>query len=151
MSSYKKIDQWRCLLEFIDWRYIQSCWYFQPSFGGVAPLTFSLVQLSPHLLCVNKSTVYMYNTVCKGGGGLETIFRRSLTICIWPDSEPTKLPHQPKQKLRRVGGLGKINTCRKFPLQVKFSRWRHFALVSIQLISQCLEALGKSETERFKI
>ncbi len=22
----------RCLLEFIDWRYSQSCWYFRPSF-----------------------------------------------------------------------------------------------------------------------
>ncbi len=30
-----------------------------------------------------------------------------------------------------------INTCREVPLQVNFFRWRHFALVSIQLISPC--------------
>ncbi len=30
-----------------------------------------------------------------------------------------------------------INTCRKFSLQVNFFRWRHFALVSIYLISPC--------------
>jgi hypothetical protein len=27
--------------------YIQSCWYFRPSFVTVAPLTFSLVQYPP--------------------------------------------------------------------------------------------------------
>jgi hypothetical protein len=57
----------RCLSEFIDWRYSQSCWYFCPS---LAPLTFSLVQLSlpSPLPYVNKYTVYTH-TVLKGGGG----------------------------------------------------------------------------------
>jgi hypothetical protein len=38
-----------CLIEFIDWRYSQSCWYFRPSFVNysIAPLTLSLV--SSHL------------------------------------------------------------------------------------------------------
>ncbi len=37
----------RCLSEFIDWRYSQSCRYFRPSFVNCCPLTFSLVQLPP--------------------------------------------------------------------------------------------------------
>jgi hypothetical protein len=27
----------RCLSEFIDWRYSQSCWYFRPSFVNCCP------------------------------------------------------------------------------------------------------------------
>ncbi len=53
----------RCLLEFIDWRYSQSCWYFRPSFVNCCP--FNLLSgwtfIPPH--CVNKYTVYTY-TVC---------------------------------------------------------------------------------------
>ncbi len=51
-----------CLIEFIDWRYSQACWYFRPALWSIAPLTFSLVSspLSP-LPCLNK---------CKGGGVL---------------------------------------------------------------------------------
>jgi hypothetical protein len=63
----------RCLSEFIDWRYIQSCWYFWPNFVNcVAPLTFSLgssLPPPPPLPCVNKYTVNTY-TVCKGGEGM---------------------------------------------------------------------------------
>ncbi len=40
-----------------------------------------------------------------------------------------------------------INTCRKVPLQVNTFRWRHFALVSIQLIIPCWEP---SSTEKEK-
>ncbi len=36
-----------CLLEFIDWRHSQSCWYFRPLLWTSAPLTFSLVHLPP--------------------------------------------------------------------------------------------------------
>jgi hypothetical protein len=32
-----------CLIEFIDWRYSQSCWYFRPLLWTGAPLTFLLV------------------------------------------------------------------------------------------------------------
>ncbi len=44
-----------CLIECIDWRYNQSCWYFRPPSCKLpsAPLTFSLVHLTP-LPCVNK-------------------------------------------------------------------------------------------------
>ncbi len=49
-------------------------------------------------------------TACKRGREgyrvvSETIFCRSFTLCIWPDSEFTKLLDHPKQKLRRGGGL----------------------------------------------
>ncbi len=32
-----------CLLDLIDWRYSQSCWYFRPALWSMAPLTFFLV------------------------------------------------------------------------------------------------------------
>ncbi len=58
----------RCLTEFIDWRYSQSCWYFRPSFVNCCPSNLLVVQLSP-LPCVNKYT-YLYTRciVCKEGG-----------------------------------------------------------------------------------
>ncbi len=75
------------LLEFIDWRYSQP--FKKPSLWFTYP---------PPLPCV-------------GGGEecwvlSEAIFCRSLTICIWPDSEPTKFIDLPKLK----GGHRKINT-----------------------------------------
>ncbi len=63
-----------CLIEFIYWRYSQSCWYFRPLLWTSASLTFSLVHLPPPPLpCVNK---YMGHSVCihtvcnKRGGGM---------------------------------------------------------------------------------
>jgi hypothetical protein len=114
----------RCLSEFIRLG-IQSVMlvFCDPALWTVAPLTFSLVQfwrVEPPSLC---HSVYRQ---CVAGRGwvywvlLETIFCRSLTLCIWPDSEPTKLPDHPKQKPRRGEGLRQINTCRTVTLQVKF-------------------------------
>jgi hypothetical protein len=54
-----------CLIEFIDWRYSQSCWYFRLVLWSISPLTFSLVSSRP-LPCENKYIVHPY-TVCKGG------------------------------------------------------------------------------------
>ncbi len=47
---------WCLIIEFIDWRYSQSCWYFRPLLWTSAHLTFSLVHLPPPLppSCVNK-------------------------------------------------------------------------------------------------
>ncbi len=75
-----------CLIEFVDWRYSQSCWYFRPLLWTSALhwLTFP-----PPLPCVNK---------WMGSGCVESIYR-SYTLSIWPDSKPTKLLHQPKQIL----------------------------------------------------
>jgi hypothetical protein len=36
-----------CLIEFIDWRYSQSCWSFRPLLWTSTSLTFSLVHLPP--------------------------------------------------------------------------------------------------------
>ncbi len=58
----------------VDWRFSQYYWYFRPGLWTVAPLTFSLVQLSPPFPCVNKYTcihVHYTRTYClKGGGGV---------------------------------------------------------------------------------
>ncbi len=65
-TSNPKCRLYWCLIEFINWRYSQSCWYFQTALWTIAPLP-SLVS-SPPLACVNKYTVYTY-IVWKGGGG----------------------------------------------------------------------------------
>ncbi len=59
MSSLKKLSckgtsVGRCLSEFIDWRYNQSCWYFRPSFVNCCPsnlLSGSSLRPSPPSLC----------------------------------------------------------------------------------------------------
>ncbi len=106
-----------CLLEFIHiyWRFSQSSWYFKPLLWTSAPLTFSVVHL-PTPFPVRSTGLCIY-TVCNGGGSdcVESI-HRSYTLCIWPDSEPTKLLYHPKQQPRRR----QKNTCRQVPLQVDF-------------------------------
>ncbi len=57
----------RCLIEFIDWRYSQSCWYFRPALWTIAPLTFSLVSSLP-LSCVNKY-IYCIHVYSEWGRG----------------------------------------------------------------------------------
>ncbi len=113
-----------CIIEFIEWRYSQSCWNFRPLFWTSAPLTFSLVHL-PHPFSVWISTGLCIYTVCNGGGGgdLRVVWRASeldSTLCPWPDSEPTKLLYHYKQKPWGGGGLRQINTCLQVPLQVNF-------------------------------
>ncbi len=71
MSSSKKLTCMGTLrqvfsLEFIDWRYCQSCWCFRPSFVNCCPSNFLSGSTLPPLPCVNKYTVYTY-TVGKGG------------------------------------------------------------------------------------
>ncbi len=65
---------------------------------------------------------------------LETIFCRSLTLCSWPDSEPTKLLHTPNKTLGGEGSTDRLNSCRKVPLQVNIFRQRHLVFLSISLI-----------------
>jgi hypothetical protein len=49
-----KCRLYRCLIEFIDWRYSQSYWYFRPLLWTSAPLTLSLVHYPPPpSMCVN--------------------------------------------------------------------------------------------------
>ncbi len=87
-----------CLIEFIDWRYSQSCWYFRPALWTIAPLTFSLVGLPLPIPCVNTEQVYCIhlNCVCYtvrggefgviGGEGPQTDktpAAKSLYMSIW--------------------------------------------------------------------
>ncbi len=61
-----------CSIDFIDWRYSQSYWYFQPLSWTSAPLTFSLVHLSPPLGFFPVWIKYRgtcIHTVCNRGGG----------------------------------------------------------------------------------
>jgi hypothetical protein len=109
---------------------------FDPALWTIAPLTFFLVHL-PHPPPLSKFKVQYIQTLCglEGGGCwvvLETIFCRSLTLCFWPDSEPTKLLHHRKQKPRRRGGLRQINTCRKVPLHVNFFYIKTFGIAFYQ-------------------
>ncbi len=42
-ASNPQCRRFWCLIEFIDWRYNQSCWNIWPALWTIAPLTFSLV------------------------------------------------------------------------------------------------------------
>ncbi len=56
-----------CLIEFIDWRYSQTCWYFRPFLWTVAPLrTFSLTSPTPPPL---PKVNVQYSVWLWGGGG----------------------------------------------------------------------------------
>ncbi len=57
-----------CLLEFTDWRYSQSCWYFQPLFWTITPQTFSLVHLPPLPPPFPEWKSILYSIQCEGGG-----------------------------------------------------------------------------------
>ncbi len=61
----------RCLSEFIDWRYRQTCWYFGPSFVNysIAPLTFFLVKLPPSPLPRFKVSICRQSVAGRGLGG----------------------------------------------------------------------------------
>ncbi len=75
-----------CLVEFRDWRYSQSCWYFRPALWTIAPITFSLVS-SPPLFCVNKYTVYQCSGSMTFWGG-----SGSSDPCFWlMDPDPAIL------------------------------------------------------------
>ncbi len=86
-----------CLIDFIDWKYSQSCCYFRPALRSIAPLTFSLVG-SPTLplfpVWISTYTVVFTRLQCVRGGG------------VWAHS--------------KGGGLGQIKTCRQVPLLVIF-------------------------------
>jgi hypothetical protein len=90
---------WKGTLQQVFIRVYRLTGIFDPALWIIAPLTFSLVHLPPSLF---QSTVYTrtYSVWLGGGGGivLEIIFCRSLTLCIWPDSEFTKLLDHSKQK-----------------------------------------------------
>ncbi len=73
-----RLKNW-CLIEFIDERYSQSCWYFRPALLTFSPLTFCLVS-SPPPFFVWISILYTRVHCVRGGvwgqrrgGGLRQI------------------------------------------------------------------------------
>jgi hypothetical protein len=103
-----------CLTDFIDWRCIHSLFVFLTQLMNCCPhrlRNYTCVLLPLYCTFALTSSPLppfpMYS-ICRqcvivwGGGGcwnvLWTIFCRSYTLCFWPDSEPTKLLHHPRQK-----------------------------------------------------
>jgi hypothetical protein len=88
-------------------------------------LVFSPVHLPPPFPVWISIGLYMLYSVWQGGGWgcVESIYR-SNTLCIWPDSEPKKIPLPPQTKPRRGGGLRVwgSDTCRQVPLLFMKSR-----------------------------
>ncbi len=137
-----------CLIEFIDWRYNQSGWYFLPLLWTSAPLTFSLVYLpSPSFpLWINTGVCILIYTMCRGGGG-RVVWRAYTGVihCVF-DQIPNLQnrftpPPPPQQKPRLGGGLRQIKTCRQDTSQVNFKENRHLGLESISYLVHVLSQL----------
>jgi hypothetical protein len=102
-----------CLIEFIDWIH-SHVGIFRPSFVNYCPPNLPTGSnpppLYPYTPLPKVKVQYILYRQCVAGRGwgcwvvLETIFCRSLTLCYWPDSEPTKLLYNNKQKPGRRGG-----------------------------------------------
>ncbi len=96
--------------------------------------TFSLTS---SVLPPSQCTVYLGSVVTVGGGGgcwnvLWTIFSRSFTLCFWPDSEPTKLLHHPKQKLPVPEFIDPVFTKTSPKRSFSLNRKRAFWLVFVK-------------------
>ncbi len=59
----------RGLIEFTDWRYSQSCWYFLPGLWTITPLTFSLVNSPTPPLPLPLWISILYARIRGGGMG----------------------------------------------------------------------------------
>jgi hypothetical protein len=88
------------LIEFMIGDTVSHVGIFDPSCELVnlwTPLTFSLVRLPPPRFSVWISTGLFFIQCVTGGGGDWVVCRAmSYTLCIWPDSEPTKLLYHPR-------------------------------------------------------
>ncbi len=95
-------------------------------------------------------SMYLYVQCDRRGEGIglcgdHTVYK-SYTLCIWPDSEPTKLLYRPKQKPWRGGGLRQISTCHQVHLQVNFKKSGHLGLESISYF--VLDSISTALTTR---
>ncbi len=124
-----------CLIELIDWRYIQLCWYFRPSFVNYCPCNL-LSGSPPQPLPRFPKSKYIICRQCVAGRGWgevlscagDHILQEFNTLFLTRfRNYKTALP--PKtENLGGERGFRQINTCRKVPLKVDL------ALLSISLI-----------------
>jgi hypothetical protein len=111
MSSVKKFTLRQVFIRIYrqDILYIQSCWFFRPRFVNYCPSNLlSGSSLPPYTPFPVLISIQYTRIQCVKGWVYGVLGGR---------------------------GLRQINACRKVPLQVNFVRWRHFALVSVQLNS----------------
>ncbi len=99
-----------CSTDYIDWRYIHSWLVFSTQLVNWCPLgrrNYTCVLLPLYLLSdlppappfPNKMYSIYRQCVAVGGGGLNCAVDHILhEFYTWPDSEPTKFLHHPKQK-----------------------------------------------------
>ncbi len=108
----------------------------------VAPLLYLLSDLLPPPPLPN---VQYTQTVCDCGGEgcwnvLWTIFCRSFTLCFWPDSEPTKLLHHPKQKWPVKTTLKVLTNEKRGGLKVVAFDRSPFKLFSLKFSTKSVQA-----------
>jgi hypothetical protein len=97
------------------------------------PSTLLTGSTPPPLPCVNTHRVCIYTGGGRGSGCVESIYR-SYTLCIWPDSELTKLLYHRKQKPRwGEGATDKHLPPSPFAGQF-FKKSRHLWLESISYL-----------------
>ncbi len=85
-----------CFIEFIDWRYRQSCWYLGPLLWTSAPLNFSLVHPPPpppFPAWMNK-----YSVGGRGSGCVESIYVQELYSVYLTRFRTYKIAFPPQTK-----------------------------------------------------
>ncbi len=113
------------LIEFLDWRYSQSYWYFRPSFVNYWPS--NLLSGSPPLPPPSPKSKYSLYTQClagRGGGGVLSCvgdnILQEINILFLARLRTYKIALPPQTKTQEGRGPQQINTCRKVTLQVNF-------------------------------
>ncbi len=78
-----KCRLYRCLIEFIDWRYSQSCWYFRPLLWTSAP--HWLTSPPPSLCEYCKYRGRYFHTECNRGKWDQVVWRASTGVnhCVF--------------------------------------------------------------------
>ncbi len=140
----------RCLSEFIDWRYSQSCWYFRPTFVNCWPSNLLSGQLLPPspLPCVNNTGAQVLKKLSLSG--LATLSRLTK---FWFDLPcVNKYTAYTYTLCKGLGGWslgsqkGRRPQTDKTPAAMsstgQFFRYRHLALHSISLIFLRQEGRG---------
>ncbi len=108
----------------IDWRYMQSCWYFRPSFVNYCPS--NLLYGSPTPPPSLRQIPYIQTVSGWEGKGMlspvgDHILQEFNTLYL-TRFRTTKLLDHPKQNPRRRGGLRQINTMPPSPFTGQFLR-----------------------------